>query len=164
MLLNTFENWVSSMAVAYISIPIFVFAAFQNLIALKVSVIIITADGVTAAIKFLTRNSKLPYLKRPKQADGCNLQMTGKQGGQPGFPSGHMATTTAFWCSVYMIAPQTYRMHILIAGAFFSFLMMWSRMKKSCHTFMQCIAGASVGIAVAFVAMLILNIGTLRFQ
>lgn len=160
---NTIENWISSMAIFYIGIPIFLFVGFQNLTALKISGIILIADGITAVIKLLTMNTNVSYLKRPKNAEGCNLQMTGKQGGQPGFPSGHMATTTAFWFSAYALVPQMYRMHTLVAGVLFSSVMMWSRMKKSCHTFVQCIAGASVGIVVAFLGIRFLDVGTLRF-
>ncbi len=160
---NTLENWVSSTAIAYIGIPLFVFVTFQNLTALKVSGIILTADGITAVIKLFTRDATAPCLKRPNKADGCNLQMTGKQGGQPGFPSGHMATTTAFWFCAYALVPPAYHIHTLLMGILSSLLMMWSRMKKSCHTFVQCIAGAFVGIAVALVGIRYLNIGTLRF-
>ncbi len=145
------ENWISSMAVFYVALPIFMFVTFQNKVGLQVAGIILVADGITALIKFLTQGSTAAFLKRPKGAEGCNLQMTGYQAGAPGFPSGHMATATAFWSSAYFLVPSTYRLSVGITGTIFSLLMMWARMKKSCHTFLQCVAGAFVGFSIAYI-------------
>lgn len=150
---NTLENWISSMAMGYVGIPIFLFVAFQNLVSLKVSGIVLTANGLTALVKWLTRDTSTAFLKRPTDAEGCNVRMTGRQGGQPGFPSGHMATTTAFWTCVWSLVPVQYRQTVLWTGVVLSALMMWSRMRKSCHTALQCIAGAFLGVLVAFVGM-----------
>jgi membrane-associated phospholipid phosphatase len=151
MFANTIENWVSAMAMVYVGIPIFLFVTFQNLQALKLTGIVLTANGLTDLIKFLTRDSKTPFLKRPAAAEGCNLAMTGKQGGAPGFPSGHMATTTAFWTAVFFVVQGPYRQYILYGGIISTVLMMWSRMKKSCHTFLQCVMGGCLGFGIAYV-------------
>ncbi len=152
------ENWVSSMAIFYVALPIFMFVTFQNKLGLHVAGIILIADGITSFIKYLSRGTSAPFLKRPRGAEGCNIQMTGYQGGAPGFPSGHMATTTAFWSSVYFLVPVGYRIHVGILGGAFSALMMWARMKKSCHTFLQCIAGAFVGFGIAYIGFKVTNI------
>jgi membrane-associated phospholipid phosphatase len=150
---NTVENWISSMAVAYVAIPIFLFVAFQNVLALKITGIILTANGISALLKQLFQNSNKQFLKRPPGAEGCNIQMTEYQGGNPGFPSGHMATTTAFWTCVWVLVPIHYKQPTIWIGGVLSALMMWSRMKKSCHTALQCVAGALLGCFVAFVGV-----------
>jgi membrane-associated phospholipid phosphatase len=147
------EDWISTMALAYVGIPVFVFVTFQNLLALKVTGLVLTANGLTALIKWLTRDAQSPFLKRPAGAQGCNLQLTGFQGGRPGFPSGHMATTTAFWTCAWYIVPPEYKTATLVAGSALSLAMMWSRMKKSCHTFLQCIVGSILGFGIAYIGM-----------
>jgi membrane-associated phospholipid phosphatase len=150
---NTLENWVSSMAVAYVGVPIFIFVAFQNLIALKLTGIVMTANGLSALLKMIFQKSDKQFLKRPAGAEGCNIQMTGRQGGNPGFPSGHMATTTAFWTCIWALVPAPHKKTVVWIGGILSVLMMWSRMKKSCHTALQCIAGGLLGIFIAFVGI-----------
>lgn len=151
--LTSLDNWISTMAIAYVGIPVFVFVTFQNMLALKVTGLVVTANGFTALIKWLTADAKASFLKRPAGAQGCNLQLTGRQGGQPGFPSGHMATTTAFWTCIWFLVGSEYKTAVLVVGLILSIAMMWSRMKKSCHTFLQCIVGAAVGFGIAYIGM-----------
>lgn len=151
--LISLENWISTMAIAYVGIPVFVFVTFQNVLALKVTGLVVAANGLTALIKCLTMGVKVPFMKRPAGAQGCNLLLTGQQGGQPGFPSGHMATTTAFWTCLWFLVGSEYKTTVLVTGLLLSAAMMWSRMKKSCHTFLQCIVGAAVGFGIAYTGM-----------
>lgn len=147
------ENIISSLAIFYVGVPLFLFVAFQNFVTLKVTILILVSDGITALLKLLTQDSNTKWLKRPLAAEGCNLQMTGRQGGTPGFPSGHLATTTSFWTCMYFLTPTQYRIYIAGTGVILSAAMIWSRMKKSCHTLLQCIAGSLLGIGVAYIGM-----------
>jgi membrane-associated phospholipid phosphatase len=140
------ENWISLTAVAYLGIPAFLFVTFGNMIAFRLVVLIMLADLITVSIKYKTRNLTWKFLKRPEGAEGCGSFLGGKnQGGQPGFPSGHVATAAAFWTSIYWLVPLDYRKYVVVLGALATVAMIWARMKKSCHTLIQTLAGGVVG-------------------
>lgn len=148
---HSLENWISLMAVAYFGIPAFLFVTFGNMTALRLVLLILVADIITVIIKHKTQNLTWKFLKRPEGAEGCGSLLGGKQqGGEPGFPSGHMATTTAFWTSLYWLVPIPYRKYLIAVGALSTAAMMWARIKKSCHTLFQTLAGAVVGAIIGW--------------
>jgi membrane-associated phospholipid phosphatase len=149
---NTVENWISSLAIAYIGIPLFVFVVFGNMIALRIASLILLADAITVFIKYTTRDITWGFLKRPLGATDCNTLMNdGSVAGRSGFPSGHTATSAAFWTYMYYLTPTEYQLYTGIAGTVWTSIMAWARMKKYCHTFLQTVAGAFVGWAVVYI-------------
>ncbi len=148
---ETAANWISLMAVIYMAAPVFLFVTFRNMNAFRIFFIILIADVSTVVIKYLTRNFGMQFLKRPTGASGCGTFLGGtRQGGEPGFPSGHMATTVAFWTCIYYLTPQEFKQYILILGFTASAAMMWARMKKSCHTALQTISGGLLGFMIGW--------------
>ncbi len=77
-------------------------------------------------------------LARPKNAADCNTWCTdGSQGGKPGFPSTHSATTTFLAAYYYNdLGPAIIP---------FWFAVLYSRIAKSCHNWWQVIAGTVLG-------------------
>ena len=91
--------------------------------------------------------------KRPEEASDCDLLcMNGSVGGQPGFPSGHMAMTTVIVTFLYYFFPSTYS---LSAGILYIAAMAYSRYKKHCHTPTQILAGTLYGFLCASIVNLV---------
>jgi membrane-associated phospholipid phosphatase len=110
-------------------------------------ILVLLASVTTSALKGLTRDSSHVCLKRPTGAKDCNvLNNDGDREGEPGFPSGHCATTAAFWCGALLLAPSW---GLLLVGTLATGAMMWARMKKRCHTLLQVIGGCGVGVIVS---------------
>ena len=88
--------------------------------------------------------------KRPEEASDCDLFcINGPVGGQPGFPSGHMAMTTATIIFLYNFNPYS-----LLAGLLYIVAMAYSRYVKHCHTPTQILAGTFYGFLCASIAIL----------
>jgi membrane-associated phospholipid phosphatase len=149
----TWENYVSSLAVAYLWGPIFMFVVFQNRKGFCMTLALVAAIGSSEIIKRLTRSSKWKCLKRPDGAKDCNISNGGGVvEGRPGFPSGHCATSAAFWTCVLFLVPLQLRFATLIVGSLATAAMMWARMKKRCHTFFQSISGVLLGVGIGTIA------------
>jgi len=96
------------------------------------------------------------YWYRPKGAHGCDyLSIKGYAADfTPGFPSGHMSTTSYF--SIYNILllnnywdPSFTRNIMVILNIVFLTSMGWARMYKKCHTITQVIGGTIFGGAIS---------------
>ncbi len=129
------ENQISALVTAYVGLPLGMFVVFQNMRGLYVTIIILFVGTLTEIIKYMTRKSKYKCLKRPVGATDCDISNSdGDQSGKPGFPSGHCATSAAFWICVLAYIPPLYRKHIAVVGSIMTLTMMWARTKKKCHT------------------------------
>jgi len=89
---------------------------------------------------------KWAWMKRPAAACDCNLtNQGGKVGGEPGFPSGHMTSTTflltPFWLRGSL--PTTWFVGVIAAVA-------WARWYKSCHNVPQILGGITFGCVAAY--------------
>ena len=117
-------------------------------------VILVLVNIIQHEIKNFTKPFQLKWLKRPSDANNCNLFSTnGKVADQPGFPSGHVSEVTAFFVSIYFLFPQ-YRNYKYI-GIIWIALMIYSRIAKKCHTFLQTMGGLCLGIAVPLILKLL---------
>lgn len=86
---------------------------------------------------------------RPPNAEKCDLFcQEGRVGGQPAFPSGHMATTTTFVVLLWLHFRRTY---ILWLGIPWIGAMAWSRWSKQCHSIDQIIAGVITGSVFSYI-------------
>jgi len=142
-------NSVSSLGVAYLWGPVFMFVVFQNRRGFCMTLAIVAAMGASESVKRLTQSSKWKCLKRPDGARDCNASNGGGLvAGRPGFPSGHCATSATFWTCVLFLVPPQFRIAILIVGIAMTVAMMWARMKKRCHSFFQSISGVLLGAGI----------------
>ena len=91
------------------------------------------------------------WCRRPSGAMNCNTWMNdGNQGGAPGFPSGHMATTAAFWMGLWLLmSPGSTRMVVGILGIVAVITMAWARIQKRCHSWIQVSGGGMLGVLVS---------------
>jgi membrane-associated phospholipid phosphatase len=87
---------------------------------------------------------------RPQGAYNCNAFCGGGSAeGHPGFPSGHMAVTTAFVILLYHFFPNPY---VLIGSIAYIAAMAYSRYAKHCHSPTQILGGILLGIFCALIA------------
>lgn len=122
---------------------------------------------VTVALKFITSKYFVhPMFLRPAHARNCDYMCrNGLVGGKPGFPSGHMSSTLAFFTVILL-----YKFHYgsrsirsndvitvaCIAGAY-SLVMGYARHLKGCHTMTQIVVGSVLGIFIGWIVFLSLN-------
>ena len=105
---------------------------------------------LTELVKMATRGAPYTCLKRPTGASACDAWAVGGDvTGAPGFPSGHVAVTAAFWTGAWLLAPAVWRPWVAVAGVAAVAVMGWARTHKRCHTWIQVIAGAMFGVEVS---------------
>ena len=98
-----------------------------------------------------------PYWYRPKGAKGCDyLSIKGYAPDfTPGFPSGHMSTTSYFVSyNIYNLLnkPNSNNRNLHIFGNVLLLIVMgWARMQKKCHTFIQVAGGTIFGSLIGYV-------------
>ena len=121
-------------------------------------------------IKDNTKNIHIKSLKRPRNAKHCNLENNdGDVGNEPGYPSGHMATTsfmtnlyylkqckikTMSNCFLYNIWNLKFMSNYILYNIW-NLFMAYARYKKNCHTIFQIIAGYLLGLIVAIALYLL---------
>jgi membrane-associated phospholipid phosphatase len=81
---------------------------------------------------------------RPKGAKDCNFWAdNGNQEGKPGMPSGHSSISTFFSAFYYQ---QTKNIWIKLGLILYAILVMISRYMKQCHSLLQILSGAALGL------------------
>jgi membrane-associated phospholipid phosphatase len=133
-------------AISLLLVPLFIVPLVIAFVLKRAGIALVTVEmiAVSVSVELLKPLFDSP---RPAAAQGCDLFCTGPRvGGKPGFPSGHMATTTAFATSMAFLFPSP-----LVIGACLVLVaaMGWSRYAKKCHTLTQIIGGTLYGFAVA---------------
>jgi len=110
-------------------------------------VLLIFALLITSVVVRLLKWFFRKLSPRPGTAHNCNaFCMGGPVGGEPGFPSGHMTSTTMFVVALWLHFGNNF---ILMAGLPWIALMGWSRWAKNCHTWQQVLGGIFTGTVAA---------------
>jgi membrane-associated phospholipid phosphatase len=114
---------------------------------------------VTISIQFIKKinwpESFHKYTMRPNAACDCDyFSMRGPaKENTPGFPSGHMGTTS-FFCINNILdllnGSNPYKYLIIGFNILFLVVMGWSRMYKKCHNLIQVIAGTIYGSFIGY--------------
>ena len=140
---------ISSIAILYAIIPcIYVIIARTTASVVWAAVVLLTPYAVKL-IKSWTIQYPYSEFKRPEGARNCNMWMNnGDQSGAAGFPSGHVATTAAFWAGAWVLAGPDHSTRVLIVGIMATAGMAWARMQMRCHTELQTVVGALLGTLV----------------
>lgn len=87
--------------------------------------------------------------QRPQGASACNIFcMPSNDEGKPGFPSGHVATTTMM---MLILTYYVNNMYFTIFALIYIILMALSRYRKKCHNWTQITWGLIFGITGALV-------------
>lgn len=98
---------------------------------------------------------------RPANAADCNLWVNdGPCGGKPGMPSGHSAQVSflaAYYLQEAFLTPSTstspaFRVFALLLVGY-ALAVMYSRYVKQCHTPMQILMGALLGISASVIVL-----------
>ena len=93
--------------------------------------------------------------RRPAGARDCDLFcVAGPAASAPGFPSGHVATIAFFVTAVWLWQGRPLTL-VAVLGGLWILAMGWARWAKSCHTLLQIVSGAVVGVgcgAILFLA------------
>ncbi len=92
------------------------------------------------------------WTKRPLNAYGCSLfGEKRKQGGEPGFPSGHMALAG---CIFYFMFKQRNLFSNIIGILVVCFMFFDRTMtKNACHTYTQAVGGFALGFLISHITM-----------
>ena len=155
MYCTTVEDGIGMLGIVYFTLPLLIAVGTRTWPPFYWGVAVWTASGLTFAIKHLTAPfaAHLPsLLERPHGALNCNgAANDGDQSGAPGFPSGHSATSAAFWMGAVLLAPPPWRPFVAAVGLAATAAMMWSRMRKRCHTGAQTGVGALLGASVSYI-------------
>jgi membrane-associated phospholipid phosphatase len=98
---------------------------------------------ISEGLKLRVIGSSESWMKRPAAAYDCNgFCNDGRQGGEPGFPSSHAAISTYLAASYWRDQP------VLVLGGWAAII--YSRIAKSCHTWLQVGAGTLLGLLIAY--------------
>jgi len=93
------------------------------------------------------------YTKRPIDASDCDyFSSNGFKGGDPGFPSGHMTSTSyvVMYSILYLLQKKPFfYIPIILLNIALLIIMGWARMVKKCHNFVQVIGGILLGSIMA---------------
>ena len=142
-----FDEIISLSLIILIVIPYIMLIKDMNIKWLYVILSVLIVERLHSIIKEHSKAYDYEFLKRPIGAANCDLfSRNGLVEGQPGFPSGHVGGTVAFFMTVYLLFPE-YRKYSHL-GIAWTLLMMWSRINKKCHTLLQTIAGFGLGVIV----------------
>ena len=143
-------DYVSLGIVGLIAYPVFRFATTMRAVYAVMLVGVILADYMTKLVKDLTRDSDVEAFKRPRGATDCDFFCrNGDCEGNPGMPSGHMATTAFVLTFIYLAEDLSNRGAYLAFAVIFLILMGLARHVKRCHTVLQIVLGAAWGAACA---------------
>lgn len=108
--------------------------------------VIAVATIVEGAKRLLGATST--WLRRPTGASACDIFCIGPGvGGDPGFPSGHMAVVATVVAALWLHFEDP---RILYIGGLWILAMAWARWFKQCHTWLQIVGGIAVGCVAAF--------------
>lgn len=107
----------------------------------------------STTIELIKRNKpRLPPFQRPVDAVGCDLLgLSPSDALKPGYPSGHVATTTMV---LLTLAGLLRSPALALFSLLWIYAMAWSRHLKRCHTPLQTTAGAFYGLAAAALFLL----------
>ena len=112
---------------------------------------------VSQLLKYLL-HPMFEFTKRPQGACGCDYNsFKGDSSGNPGFPSGHMATTGFFVTHTLLVLLKKNNIKIkenriifIILNILLLLLMGWARHYKKCHSLIQIIAGTILGTILGY--------------
>lgn len=141
-----FADVLSLLIIPFMLTPFTWYAFTKNIDALAWGVIIILVSKLNSLLKWYLFRIDTELLKRPLEARRCGLlnnDILGGYGGLPGFPSGHLATTSAFFFIGYLFTKSWW---FLFTGAVAISVMAWSRIQKKCHNMYQVAGGTVSGI------------------
>lgn len=144
---------------AVILILFMVALILQNLYVLVLVLALMSKDIPEAILKSIDWK----YNKRPEGAFDCDaLNSGGEAVGKPGFPSGHTALAvmlaTIFLIEYYRQSKQSQpKPQALIIAIMFAILVPVSRVQMKCHTIIQVMAGALLGIVLGLIFVLLID-------
>ena len=102
-----FDEIISLSLIILIAVPYIMLIKDMNIKWLYVILSVFIVERLHAIIKEHSKAYDYEFLKRPIGAQNCDLfSRNGLVEGQPGFPSGHVGGTAAFFMTVYLLFPE----------------------------------------------------------
>jgi membrane-associated phospholipid phosphatase len=152
---NLYSFWVIILTLIYS-----IYIAFQNKYILIIGIFItwLIHYIIKYIIKIIPNTPN--YFIRPKSAKDCNiLNNNGTCDDQPGFPSGHVATTSFFFNYLLLkYISNNNNINKLFYFILFNIpvlLMGVSRYYKKCHNILQIIGGYVLGVIISIIMIFI---------
>jgi membrane-associated phospholipid phosphatase len=125
-------------------IPLILFIFTNNSFHLKAFIGLLGTNIISETIK---HNFIKNISTRPFGAKNCDLLcVDGDQTGKPGMPSSHSAIVVFFASFYYQYTDNLFIKNLLIVYAIF---VMLSRYLKRCHTIIQIVTGAILGLIIS---------------
>jgi membrane-associated phospholipid phosphatase len=147
-MINKFSELFSNSLIILIILPYLIYLINKDNRWLSIALYMFITNEIHSIIKKSSKNFNYEFLKRPIEAKNCSLFSNNLiQGGLPGFPSGHVASTVTFFTGIYLLFPE-YRSKIILFGPILSLLMIYSRIQMKCHNLIQTIGGLFLGILI----------------
>ncbi len=142
-------NALSMIVVAYSIVPVVAFFISPTKeTATWIAAVLVTPMTAELLKRTTVALGMLDWCARPAGARDCDTwNRNGPQEGTPGFPSGHTATTVAFWMGAYILWPHPLT---AIMGGIATAAMIWARMHKRCHTLAQTLGGGMLGAGISY--------------
>jgi membrane-associated phospholipid phosphatase len=155
----SFTDIISSTLLPLLLLPLALAIIYKNYVYLLIFcaawALIYTVEFIKHAV---VKWSSHKVFLRPAGACDCTLLLAGGNvGGNPGFPSGHMASTVFVCVSLVLCSPLSSRAKnvLLLLSAVYIILMGYSRYAKACHNMTQICVGVVLGLVWAFLVKLI---------
>lgn len=143
---SMFLEYISKSFIVIFIVP-FVFG-FYNKFYWWVLAGVLIFDLFIGVVKQLVGN-KASVFKRPQGASACNIWcIPSNDEGKPGFPSGHVASTTMI---VLLLIYYIKDLRFTLFGLIYITLMGLSRYTKKCHNWVQIVNGFIFGLVGALV-------------
>jgi len=150
-------NLTSLSLVGYIMYPFLRYSESYDIAYLCLGTGMIVTDYMTKALKAMTQHMGQLFL-RPFKATECDIYTkNGECGGQPGFPSGHVAVMVMFTTFTHLYNRS---IGFTLLNSIMTILISWSRYSKKCHNALQIIGGAFLGFVNGFIVYVL----TVRLQ
>jgi membrane-associated phospholipid phosphatase len=135
-------NLISLSFIGTVAVPVALFLQTEDTFYMWLPAGIISMNMAIEGVKHILGSAGV--LGRPDAAVGCDLFcIGGPVGGQPGFPSGHVAAVTM--CVTAINLHTKNRSWILWVGILWIIAMAWARWYKHCHNVSQIMGGMFVG-------------------
>lgn len=150
--LITLADYISVLPIAFYAGSIYNLTKSPNNETLKYFLGIFASTLSSDVIKRLPYPESLYKMsRRPEGAENCDyLAKSGPaKRDAPGFPSGHMTTTSFF--AMYKAMENTKNAPLLLLLSTIVIGMSWSRYYKKCHTITQILGGITLGAGSAFI-------------
>lgn len=145
--MNKLADIISLAVIPFMISPFVIYGITNNINILVWGIIVLLNVQVSSFLKWSVFDIPGFIWRRPEKASRCGLYNNESHAypGLPGFPSGHLSSTSCFFFVGYL---ATSNLSFIYGGILACFLMGWARLQKHCHNIYQVLGGILAGIII----------------